>query len=546
MTMSGDAVPRIVGAIGAVIALVTVFALLSRLRPEWFPVDTTLADLPDAGARLKYPLQSWNGLASLITMGIPPLLAAATIASRRWLRIAGAVAVPLCVLAIHYTISRAGIVTALLGVAVFLLLHPRPLATLPTLAVVGAGSALLVGQGLRLSELADLAPGFESQQGEMALTILAVGIAVAVGMLGVFNLERRWSAPGIAVNAQNGKRLLAGGAAVALLLAVVLLATGTLQSAWEGFTEEDTARTTSDRVTDISGNLRYQQWQAAVNAAGDSPLVGIGPNTYEYYWLREGTAGGFSRYAHSLYFQSLAETGIIGFLLITGFVLLVVVVAIRRALAAVSDRARCWLAAAAGLTAAFAVAMATDWGWYLPAIVVPFLIVAAAILQTPRRPGEPEASEEPEGPGHRTALRIATAAFALALGAVAVTSWIYADRITASDDAIDRNDPDAALAAAESADGVVPKSGSAQLNRAIVLEGRESFDDALAAATQATESDPNNWMTWFVLSRIEEQAGDVDGARADYERAEILNPRSPVFLNNDDQSALTPGTAEGE
>jgi hypothetical protein len=542
MSLSGDALPRVIGVVASAIAVVALLALLFRLRPEWFPADTTIQDLPDAGARLKFPLGYWNGLAGLLAMGIPLFLAAATAAGRRWCRVAAAVAVPLCALAIHWTVSRGGILTALAAVAVFLILHPRPLATLPTLAVIGAGCLLLVAQGVRLSELADLAPGFESQQFEMAFSILVVSGLVVAGMLAVLRLEERWRAPSLAVTHENARRVLGGVAALAALIVVGLLATGTLQDAWEGFTEEDTAQTTRGRLTDVSGNLRYQQWETAVDAAGDSPLLGTGADTFEYSWLEEGVAGAFSPYAHSLYMQSLAETGIVGFILIIGFILFAVVVAIRRALAHAGGQ-RAWLAGAGGLIAAFALAMVADWGWYMPAIVVPFLIVVAAVLQTRPSPGD-TLGERPRD--RRRLLRVALGAAAIPLIAVSVAAWIYADRIDASQDATKREDFDAALDAAASADSVVPKPATAYLQRALVLEAQGKFDEANEAAVDAVNADENNWRTWFTLSRIQEQKGDTESGREYFERAEQLNPRSPIFLNNEEQSALSPGTAEGE
>ena len=542
MTVPGDGLPRAIAAVAAAIGVVIVLALVFRLRPGWFPADTTITDLPDAGARLKFPLGYWNGLASLVAMGIPLFLAAAASSGRRWWRVAAAIAVPLGALAIHWTVSRGGVLTALVAAAVFLVLHPRPLATLPTLGVIAGGCLLLVGQGVRLDELADLAPGYESQQLEMAITILVVSGLVAAGMLAVFRLEERWRPPGLAVTPENAGRLLAGAAALAAVVDVALLASGVLQDAWEGFTAEDTAQTTRGRLTDVSGNLRYQQWEAAMDAAGESPVLGTGADTFEYFWLRKGVAGAFSPFAHSLYMQSLAEAGIVGFALITGFVLFVVIVAIRRSLAYAGTR-RAWLAGAAGLAVAFALAMVADWGWYMPAIVVPFLVVGAAVLQTRPHPDDPEGDRPPS---RRTVLRVAAAAVAIPLVAIAVTSWIYADRIGASQDATKREDFDAALDAADTATSFVPKPASAYLQRALVLEAQKKFDLANEAAVDAVYADENNWRTWFTLARIQEQKGDTESGREYFERAESLNPRSPIFLNNEDQSALSPGTAEGE
>ena len=65
-------------AVASAIALVGVLALLSRLHPSWFPADNTAEALGAARSRLNYPLNYWNGLAALIAIGMPLLLAIAT------------------------------------------------------------------------------------------------------------------------------------------------------------------------------------------------------------------------------------------------------------------------------------------------------------------------------------------------------------------------------------------------------------------------------------------------------------------------------------
>ena len=70
-----DGLRRAVYSIGAAIAVVGIFALLSRLHPSWFPRNEGISALGDtARTRLNYPLNYWNGLAALVAIGIPLLL----------------------------------------------------------------------------------------------------------------------------------------------------------------------------------------------------------------------------------------------------------------------------------------------------------------------------------------------------------------------------------------------------------------------------------------------------------------------------------------
>ena len=83
----------------------------------------------------------------------------------------------------------------------------------------------------------------------------------------------------------------------------------------------------------LAGSHRYQYWQVAWKAFTSSPLHGIGPGTFQYYWNEH--AGRYAEKilnAHSLWFETLAETGIVGWLLLAGFFALIAIGGAVRAL----------------------------------------------------------------------------------------------------------------------------------------------------------------------------------------------------------------------
>jgi O-antigen ligase len=121
------------------------------------------------------------------------------------------------------------------------------------------------------------------------------------------------------------------------------------------------------RLSAANGNGRYQYWQAARDADGTSPLKGIGPGTFEFWWARDGTTPGFIRDAHSLYFETLAETGIVGLVLLGGLLASLLMVALVRSLRA-PPALRIWLAAAVAAVATFMTAAASEWVWEMAAI----------------------------------------------------------------------------------------------------------------------------------------------------------------------------------
>jgi tetratricopeptide (TPR) repeat protein len=88
---------------------------------------------------------------------------------------------------------------------------------------------------------------------------------------------------------------------------------------------------------------------------------------------------------------------------------------------------------------------------------------------------------------------------------------------------------DSALSEARSAADAQPYAASPHLQEALVLERQGKFDQAAAAARDATTKESTNWRTFFVLSRIEAERGDAKASLDAYRRAQQLNPRSGVF-----------------
>lgn len=79
------------------------------------------------------------------------------------------------------------------------------------------------------------------------------------------------------------------------------------------------------RFTQIPEELpsRMQYWKGAITLASLSPIYGLGPDTFRYYYLRISPASEIGipeepDHAHSWYFHHLAETGYVGAALATG------------------------------------------------------------------------------------------------------------------------------------------------------------------------------------------------------------------------------------
>jgi hypothetical protein len=514
---------RTINGLAAGIGVIAVFALLSRLHPEWFPADPSAQLFAPGHSRLNYPLDYWNDLALFMAMGIPLLLGIAVRGSTLVGRALSAALVPVLALTAFYTLSRGGAVEIAVALIVFLALAPRRLVALPTVSVAAAGSALLIAAAIQrdavTNGLSTSAAGHQADE-MLAVTIVVCGgvglLQAAIGLA-----QKHELGPKIRVPRRTATGLAAGVAVIAVILAVAAGAPKKLSDEWTAFKQPVPVSSGLDRFTSSSGSGRYQAWDAAVQASRGDVLTGIGPGTYEYWWAQTGKSPLFTRDAHSLYIETLGELGIVGLILIAGFVLTVLGVGGGRATR--GDPSRRWpYAAVTASAAAFAVGAGIDWAWELTVIPVAFMILAAGLLS-------PRNYKEPHKPVSWRHPRVV-------LGALAVAGLILIAIPLRGAEALDSSQREAragnltkALDDARTAHDRQPYAASPLMQEALVLELMKEYDAAAVEARSATRAESTNWRTWLVLSRIEAEAGNLNAAVSAYTRARSLNPRSPLF-----------------
>ncbi len=536
LTQGRRGLERMLGGVAAAIGLIATLAVLSRLHPQWFPNNPAVDILPHIRSRLNYPLNSWNGLAALLAMGAPLLLSAAIDARSRIARIAASAALPVLALGIFFTLSRGGAVAALAGIALFVAVRSRRAQALPVIVLLAAASALAIAIAAQFRDLDHgLSTSLAHQEGWVMAGIL-VTICIAVALLRAIldDAEREGKFDRLEVTPKVTKRLLAVAAVLVVIGALVAGGPGRLSSAWENFKAAPSPGSAATRLQDTSGNGRYQYWQSTVDEMQTAPLLGTGAGTFQYWWAQHGTIYGFSAYAHSLYFETLGETGIVGFALIVAFLGFILLIAIRRATRAAGRRRRGWLAGTAGSVAAFAVAMAFDWGWHVPVIPVAFLLIAAVALQAGTGGDRGARGGGPagwiRGNGGRWPVRIAIVCVALPIIALTTASAIGASLIDSSQANARAGNLDSALDDARDAATFMPWAASPLQQQALVLEEQRNYGDAATEAMRAIRKEPTNWQPYYVWARILEEKGNLRGARAVYARAKSLNPHTSIFL----------------
>jgi cytochrome c-type biogenesis protein CcmH/NrfG len=518
------------------IAVITVLAALSRMEPPWFPTQETARFITgiDIERRLAYPINYSTGLAAVTAMGMPLYLQQMTSGRTILGRSFGAAMLPISALTLWWTGSSLAIPLAAVGLIVYLVFTNDRLPALASLAIAAIGGlALILFSHARDALESGRATSDALHEGDQMLVIaIVVCLVMVAARFALQPVLARLREAQIEVPARRVRQVLIAGAAVIVVAIVAAAASGVLSDRWDSFKSatglDPNEGGQGAQLTDVSARGRYQFWAGAVDAWESKPVLGIGPGTYEFWWAQHGDpdAAIFVVNAHSLYLESLAELGPLGFLLICAFVLVALIAgALRAWRSTLGDRPE--LAAALGASFVFAAAAAVDWVWQLAALSAAFLVLAAVAVGGVAVRAEPAAAEdEARVPAWR---RLAPAVLTAALGVLAM---IAIGLPLASDSAVEQSrqqvadgDLDAALGSARDAVAIEPFASTPRLQEATTLELMGRIDEAVAAAREATTKEPTNWRPWLVLSRLETKAGNADGALTAYEEARSLFPR---------------------
>ena len=512
---------------------VTVIALISRFFPGTFAQKDIPRFLPAGASRLSFPVGYWNGLAVLVAMAIPLLLRLAVIGRNPVVRGLALAPIPAIAATIYLTSSRAGVATAVVGAAAFLLFTAGRWAATGAVVVAGAGAVAAVLALLNRDALVNgpLGSAAASSEGKSAALIIG-GVCILVGLL--YGVGCRAMAGAQAPRPAAGWILLG----IAVVAAVVGIVASHPVRRFEIF-KNPTSQTTDPsqlqkHLLSASGNGRWQLWHSALDEFDSKPVVGRGAGSYEAWWLEHGSLPLFVQDAHSLYLETLGELGIVGFVLLVGTFLAALGTAARRLLRQPDDD-RVLLASVTAAFVGYALAAAVDWMWELTIVsVVAFGCLglatgpATALVRRPRlvRPGE------------GLPLRARLGRYGLGAGIV-VTGWLLicaiaipllsGARIQDSRDAAAGGDLRGAVNAARDARAIQPWSAEPDLQIALVEEQAGDYRAARRWIVRAISRDSTDWRLWFIKSRLETKLGAIRAARRSIDRARTLNPRSPVL-----------------
>jgi len=516
----------IAGGIALALSAIAAVSLVSRLFPSTFGVSPGSLTLHSLAVRLSFPVGYWNGLAIEVALAVPLLLSLMCSKRSRLVRSVAVLPFPIIAADMYLASSRGAFVAAGIGGVAFLLLTPRRWAALAAAAVAGvagvAAVAELTHKAALLSAAADpktgvLTPLTVHEGHRAALLIGLTCIGAGVTWLAAGEVGRRIPSP----------RPLVGRitAIVLVVLAVAAIVASHPIAKFNDFRTNPPLHSSGNVVTEhllsSSGSGRWQFWGAAVSQFRARPLQGGGAGSWEFWWLQHGSLPVFTQFAHSIYLETMAELGVIGLLLLLGWLLLAIVGAIRSARAGPSAH----VAALAATAIAFFVAAAYDWVWQLSGIaVVGVGCLGVALGTLPCRPAP-------------SARRIGLFRPALALLAVAavvpqVVVLAAGVHLNASRGVAAAGDPARATEQALAAKAVEPWAASPYLQLGQLAEGQGQYVQAHHWLVLAIDRSPQNWVLWLIASQIDVYRGRVAAAARELDRAHALNPHGRVFQNS--------------
>lgn len=514
----------------AAAATVSAMSLASRVTPGLFPGNQIKVVL--GTNRLNYPFNYWNAVAAWAAMTIGLVLAVSAHARTAWLRALCAATIPLCATTAYLTYARQSVLGVAVAVmAVFVLSRNRwTVLGNAALAAVGGAIAILAARGEPAIVNATSGQG----GGRVVLAVLLGGAVAAAGAA----ISLRVNTDRVRLSPRASRATLLTAASVALLVAATVTRPA-ISDAWDEFRNVKLVTSTSADPAARFGNLnggRYDQWRIAIEEFNAHPVGGTGAGTFEWAWNREGDSG-FVRDAHSLYFESLAELGAVGFALVLIFLLGLIYVAMRgrRHLEEPQD-----VGLHCGLTAAFVVFLAhaaVDWVWETTAIAVLAVTGIALAGARRRRYHSPQpvrrGTRVPGGNEHRRRTRWAWHAGRFGIPAVAVIAILVqipnlasTSAIRKSQAAFQRRDIRDAATLASDAIHAAPWASDGYIQRALVFESQDRLAAAASDLRHAIEREPFNWRPHLLLSRVEAERGRVRAALRAFAEFRRLRPKS--------------------
>jgi O-antigen ligase len=478
---------------------VCLIGLVSRVLPHAWPTASGFYN-----NRLNYPLTYWNAEGMLAAIALILGFHLTADRAEHWsVRVLAAAVLPAIAATLLLTFSRGALGVAIAGLLAYCVL--TRLSTLPTalIAVVPACAIALrsAWDATLLATKQATGPAAVAQGHHVAVVVGAcmLGAGALRGVLTLLD-GRIADLPLVRTPPRRSVRAGAGAVAAVIVLGLVLAlgGYGFAHRQYDKFvhsTNESHITQTRERLSDVTNDGRLPLWEAAVRIYETQKLRGTGAGTYQLYYTRYRTQPGYVVDAHSLYLQSLAELGIVGFVLI-----LLVVLGILGGLATrIRGPGRGLYAALFATMLAWAIHQGVDWDWQMPAVTLAVFILAGLALARPR--------DGRVGFGGLPAPRTFVALGWLVLAVAPLLVSTSYTRLHRSVQELDRGECTAAKNEALSSLSLSAKRPQAYVVAGVCDLEQGFAQAAVPAMTQAADLEGQSWENWFWVAVARAAAG---------------------------------------
>ncbi|MFA6001907.1 MAG: O-antigen ligase family protein [Thermoleophilia bacterium] len=544
-----------------IVAIVAFSSLIGKIFPDQKPYDFD--------ARLSNPITYWNTMALFAMMAFPIGLRVLTEKATNIItRCLYAPALYLFLIVMYFTFSRASYPLFVVVIAVYILLSVNRLRSLLQTGLSLFWAAVTIGICyLWLPGMIKLSPELDERVGQghkLGLVLLLMFVLVVVTQIVLWRQEKRF----VLTSQQAGKvgRVLAVAGLVALVLTggLYIAKYGNPVSKISAQLESseakriEAAQTAEERLFSLQSE-RFQEYRVSLDTFSAHPLTGIGAATWSVSWVQN--RPGFTdstgqiydmpvKNGHSIFFDALAELGIVGAGLLVAFFVLFILIAVKDLRFLGHSRNREIYGAFFAASLALLIHAQFDWDWQMPVVFLSFAMFAGALLRfgmlsRAMAAGESAAQAGDENAsqgfslGKPTVLRWAAGGVCLGAMVLVILFLFSQTRIESANEqtkaiSAQSQQGNMTLGGKYADMGNTAKSASSYdvwkieteplVLQAIAAQGQGRADEAEALLLKARDIEPNNYKIYLNLSRLYMSSKNLDKAVESIRKARQLNP----------------------
>ncbi|MDQ4062559.1 MAG: O-antigen ligase family protein [Actinomycetota bacterium] len=363
------------------------------------------SNTPD-GLRVGSTLEYANTVAVVLGMGIALGLGRMTQLKNPIARGLYAVLILVFGTVLYLTFSRGGMLSLAAGLVVLFAVSGRRLEMFGSLLLVSGPLLWLVWQVQGL----DTFFGYVSEEAPRAADGLTFRNYLIVAVIQAFLLQTIYAFLVRRYELMPTMRRVIGAATIVAVLAGAGILGYVIYGEQEGSKEvlgafarnTEGTQDVQDRLMSLSSNSRSTYWRVAWDEWKERPLLGTGAGTFQYTWLENRPGFGGVRQVHNLYLEQGTETGVVAFVALSGFAVILLAYTMWATFraspgeAGQSGERKVLLAGLTGAVAVYLFSSALEWHWYIPSSTIYFFILAGVAVKLATRTRRPLPDEVPE------------------------------------------------------------------------------------------------------------------------------------------------------